>query len=77
MEGLPLGEWKGMNLEDLESAYGYGGSKEKVLGIASDLDPSEAGPHGITAVHIAAKHVDPEALEVLLSRGFRAGATDE
>lgn len=77
MEGLPLGEWKGMNLDDFESAYGYGGSKEKVLGIASDLDPSEAGPHGITAVHIAAKHVDPEALEILLSRGFRAGATDD
>lgn len=66
-----------MNLDDLESAYGYGGSKERVLEITSNLDPSEVGPHGITAVHIAARHVDPEALEVLLSRGFRAGVTDD
>ena len=66
-----------MSLDDLESAYGQGGSEEEVLRVVSALDPSETGPHGVTAVHIAAKQVDPEALELLLSRGFRAGATDD
>ena len=66
-----------MSLDDLESAYGYSGSKERMAEVASRLDPSEKGPHGITAMHIAAKHVDPEAMEILLSRGFRAGATDD
>ena len=66
-----------MSLDDLESAYGYGGSREKALAAAASLDPSDTGSHGITAVHIAAQHVDPEVLELLLSRGFRAGATDE
>ena len=66
-----------MSLDDLESAYGYGGSREKALAAATSLDPSDTGPHGTTAVHIAAQHVDPEVLELLLSRGFRAGATDE
>lgn len=76
MEGLPLGERKGMSLERLESAY-RNGSRDDVLRTVSELDPSETGDHGITAVHICAKQVDPEAMEVLLSRGFRAGATDE
>ena len=66
-----------MSLDDLESAYGQGGSEEEVLRVVSALDPSETGPHGVTAVHIAAKQVDPEAQEHLLSRGFRAGATDD
>ena len=66
-----------MSLDDLESAYGHGGSEEEVLRVVSALDPSETGPHGVTAVHIAAKQVDPEALELLLSRGFRAGASDD
>ena len=63
-----------MSLDDLESAYGYGGSREKALAAATSLDPSDTGPHGTTAVHIAAQHVDPEVLELLLSRGFRAGS---
>ncbi len=66
-----------MSLEQLESAYWNGGSREAVLEAVSSSDPSEVGPHGTTAVHIVAKNVDPESLETLLSRGFRAGAADE
>ena len=66
-----------MNLEELEAAYGYGGSREEVMRIVRDVDPSETAPHGVTAVHIAARQVDPEAMEALLDRGFRAGAIDE
>ena len=77
MEGLPLGERQGMNLEELEATYGYGGSREEVMRVVREIDPSETAPHGVTAVHIAARQVDPEAMEALLERGFRAGATDE
>ena len=77
MEGLPLGEWQGMNLEELEAAYGYGGSREEVMRVVRKIDPSETAPHGVTALHIAARQVDPETMEALLDRGFRAGATDE
>ena len=66
-----------MNLEELEATYGYGGSREEVMRVVREIDPSETAPHGVTAVHIAARQVDPEAMEALLERGFRAGATDE
>ena len=66
-----------MSIDDLESAYGYGGSREKVMKAIRSLDPGETGPHGRTAMHVAAENVDPEAMETLISNGFRAGAADE
>ena len=66
-----------MSIDDLESAYGYGGSREKVMEAIRSLDPGETGPHGRTAMHVAAENVDPEAMEALISNGFRAGIADE
>ena len=67
-----------MKFEELESAYySYDRPRDVIVSIASTIDPSDMGPHGKTAVHLAADMVDPEVLRILLDRGFRAGMTDE
>lgn len=65
-----------MSLEELAGAY-RSGDRQRILEAAASVDPSEVGPHGATAVHMAAQHVDPEVMGILLSKGCRAGATDE
>lgn len=65
-----------MSLEELDGAY-RSRDRQRMLEAAASVDPSEVGPHGTTAVHMAAQHVDPEVMGILLSKGCRAGATDE